>query len=99
MPTSRNTNNDRLEKIEEVVVFPQIRQTELHCDWSGNDHGSIRFGHVHKQGDVTSSVMLQTPDGEHFLTLDKDGTRRVDQFHGPGNFQVEEVRKKRMKTY
>lgn len=56
----------------------------------GNDHGSISFGHIHKQGDVTASVILQTPDGEHQFSLDKDGERKGwTTSTSPGNFQVE----------
>jgi len=56
----------------------------------GNDHGSISFGNIHKQGDVTAAVMLQTPDGEHQFSLDKDGQRKGwTTSTGPGNFQVE----------
>ena len=31
----------------------------------GTDKGSIKFGHIHKKGDVTAGVMLNTPDGRH----------------------------------
>ena len=41
----------------------------------GNNQGSIAFGQIHKQGDVTAGVMLETPDGEHQLSLDIDGER------------------------
>ena len=56
----------------------------------GNNQGSIAFGQIHKQGDVTSSVMLETPDGEHQLSLDLDGERTGwTVSSSPGNFQVE----------
>ena len=56
----------------------------------GNNQGSIAFGQIHKQGDVTSSVMLETPDGEHQLSLDLDGQRTGWTCStSPGNFQVE----------
>jgi hypothetical protein len=56
----------------------------------GNDHGSIGFGVIHKQADVTASVVLQTPDGEHAFFLDKDGPRKGwTSSISPGNFQVE----------
>ena len=56
----------------------------------GNNQGSIAFGQIHKQGDVTSSVMLETPDGEHQLSLDLDGERTGWTCStSPGNFQVE----------
>ena len=56
----------------------------------GNNQGSIAFGQIHKQGDVTSAVMLETPDGEHQLSLDLDGQRTGWTCStSPGNFQVE----------
>jgi len=56
----------------------------------GNNQGSIAFGQIHKQGDVTSSVMIETPDGEHQLSLDLDGERTGWTCStSPGNFQVE----------
>jgi hypothetical protein len=56
----------------------------------GNDHGACSFGSVHLRGDVTSDIMLQASDGEHFFSMDKDGTRNGwTTFMGPGNFQVE----------
>jgi len=56
----------------------------------GNRHGSISFGHIHKEGDVTSSILLQGSDGEHSICLDEDGQREGwTSCIGPGNFQVE----------
>lgn len=56
----------------------------------GNDHGSISFGHIHKEADVTSSVLLQSDNGEHSFSLDKDGQRKGwTSSISPGNFQVE----------
>lgn len=56
----------------------------------GNDHGSITFGQIHAKGDVTAAVILQTPDGKHQFSLDKDGPRKGwTTSTGPGNFQVE----------
>ena len=56
----------------------------------GNDKGSIKMGHVHKQGDVTAGVGLYTPDAEHQLSLDIDGQRPGWTIAtGPGAFQVE----------
>ena len=56
----------------------------------GNNQGTIAFGQIHKQGDVTSAVMLETPDGEHQLSLDLDGERTGWTCStSPGNFQVE----------
>ena len=56
----------------------------------GNDKGSIKMGHIHKQGDVTAGVGLFTPDGEHQLSLDVDGRRKGWTIAtGPGAFEVE----------
>ena len=56
----------------------------------GNDKGSIKMGHIHKQGDVTAGVGLYTPDGEHQLSLDIDGRRKGWTIAtGPGAFEVE----------
>ena len=56
----------------------------------GNEKGSISFGHIHEKGDVTSGVMLRTPDGKHFMSMDIDGQRKGwTTFAGPGNFTVE----------
>ena len=42
----------------------------------GNDHGSISFGKIDRDGQVTAGVQLQAPDARHQLTLDNDGPRR-----------------------
>ena len=56
----------------------------------GNDKGSIVFGQIHEKGDVTSGVMLRTPDGKHFVSLDIDGNRKgYTTCAGPGNFTIE----------
>lgn len=56
----------------------------------GNDHGSISFGGIHKQGDVTSGVMLQTSDANHSFFMDKDGPRKGwTTLISPGNVQIE----------
>ena len=78
---SRNTSNSKTGKGN--------KQNYTEVGWS-NDKGSIRLGHVHKQGDVTASVILQTPDSEHSLYLDMDGPRKGwTTSVGPGNFNVE----------
>lgn len=56
----------------------------------GNDHGSISFGHIHEKADVTAAVILQTPDGRHQLSMDKDGPRKGwTTLTAPGNIQME----------
>tara|TARA_B100000900_G_scaffold394674_1_gene392304 strand:- start:343 stop:966 length:624 start_codon:yes stop_codon:yes gene_type:complete len=55
-----------------------------------NDHASISFGHIHKRADVISDLMLRGSDGEHFMSMDKDGQRKGwTTSMCPGNFQVE----------
>ena len=55
----------------------------------GTDKGSIKFGHIHKKGDVTAGVMLDTPDGRHQLSLDIDGQRKGwTTSTSPGNFSL-----------
>lgn len=104
MPTSPNCNNDRLSKDTGGGAAATAPNTSGANTGSltntakqnytaityGNDHGAISFGHIHKQGDVTAAVMLQTPDGEHQFSLDKDGKRKGwTTSTCPGNFQVE----------
>ena len=56
----------------------------------GNDHGSISFGVIHKPGDVTAGVKLQTHEGDHTFFMDKDGPRKGwTTSLSPGNFQVQ----------
>lgn len=56
----------------------------------GNDHGSINFGHIHKQGDVIADVMLQASDARHSIVLDKDGPRKGStQITAPGRITIE----------
>ena len=56
----------------------------------GTDKGTLKFGSIHKKGDVTSGVMLDTPDGRHQFSLDIDGQRKGwTTSTGPGAFSVE----------
>ena len=56
----------------------------------GNRHGGISFGHIHKEGDVTSAVLIQTSDAEHSFCMDADGSRKGwTSSIQPGNFQLE----------
>ena len=55
----------------------------------GTDKGTLKFGHIHKKGDVTSGVMLDTPDGRHQFSLDIDGQRKGwTTSTSPGNFSL-----------
>ena len=84
------TVNDRLRKDnpgDNPTDQAQQNYTEIGL---GNDKGSIKMGHVHKQGDVTAGVGLYTPDAEHQLSLDIDGERKGWTIAtGPGAFEVE----------
>jgi hypothetical protein len=83
MSTARNTDNDRSGE------GSNLKKNYTAIEY-GNDHGSLSFGQIHKNADVTSAVMLKTEDGEHFMSMDKDGQRKGwTTFMGPGNFQVE----------
>lgn len=56
----------------------------------GNDHAKISFGHLHKQGDCTSDILLQASDGRHSITLDKNGPRKgCTQITAPGRISIE----------
>lgn len=56
----------------------------------GNDHGSISFGHIHKQGDVIADVMIRGSDVRHSVLLDKDGERKGStQITAPGRISIE----------
>ena len=56
----------------------------------GNRHGRIKFGHIHKEGDVTSAVLLEAADAEHSFCMDADGTREGwTSSIQPGHFQLE----------
>ena len=54
----------------------------------GNNHGSIRFGAIHKNASTTAAVMLTTPDGRHKFCMDEDGDReKGTTITSPGIFQ------------
>lgn len=56
----------------------------------GNDHGSISFGHISKQGDTTSDVLIQGSEGTHQISLDKDGPRAGwTSVAAPKNIQID----------
>jgi hypothetical protein len=65
-----------------------------HFNRVGNDHGEIRFGHIHQDNNI-SGVMLRTGEdgGRHYMTMDSSGS--VDQGRKgstinvcPGSFSV-----------
>jgi hypothetical protein len=87
MPTNPTTSNDRLPS--KSGGGNNLKQNFTAIKY-GNDHGSIAFGKIHKKADVTSDIMLAASDGEHFMSMDKDGQRTGwTTIMSPGNFQVE----------
>ena len=85
MPTTGNSQSS-LNRGSEGNNLKKTYTTVKYC----NDHGSIAFGHIHKEADVISDVMLRGSDGEHFFSMDKDGERNGwTTSMSPGNFQVE----------
>ena len=85
MPTTGNSQSS-LNRGSEGNNIKKTYTTVKYC----NDHGSITFGHIHKEADVISDVMLRGSDGEHFFSMDKDGERNGwTTSMSPGNFQVE----------
>ena len=83
--------NDRLPKPSGGGKNPSDQAQQNYTEIGlGNDKGSIKMGHIHKQGDVTAGIGLFTPDGEHQLSLDVDGKREGWTVStSPGAFQVE----------
>ena len=56
----------------------------------GNDHGNIKFGHIHKDAGTTSGVLLETSDSLHHITLDKAGERKGHTISvSPGDTVIE----------
>ena len=99
MPTSQNIVTDRISRSlsQEQVddrMFPSNPNDTAKQNYTairyGNDHGSISFGQIHKPGDVTAGVKLQTHEGDHAFFMDKDGPRNGwTTSLSPGNFQVQ----------
>ena len=57
---------------------------------SSTDHAAIYTGKIHQNSDVISDFAVLCSDGEHFMSMDKDGQRPGwTTFMGPGCFQVE----------
>ena len=81
MATAKNQNLNKSGDGQQKKNYTAVRY--------GTDKGSIRFGHIHKKGDVTAGVMLDAPDGRHHFSLDIDGQRKGwTSSTSPGNFQV-----------
>ena len=82
--------NDRLRRNPPTSPPTDTAKQNFTAQQYGNNKGHIAFGKIHKQGDVTQGVSLNTPDGEHQLSLDIDGPREGWTCStSPGNFQVE----------
>lgn len=80
MATPQNSSNTKLGKTAEQN-YSAVRY--------GNDHGSISFGHIHKDGATTSSILLQGFDGRHHISLDKNGERvGATQITGPSRLSI-----------
>ena len=99
MPTSQNIVTDRVsrplnqDQLDDRM-FPSNPNDTAKQNYTairyGNDHGSISFGQIHKPGDVTAGVKLQTHEGDHTFFMDKDGPRKGwTTSLSPGNFQVQ----------
>jgi hypothetical protein len=99
MATAQNTNNTKLGTPpkagrEELLAGNISGNNTAKQNYTalryGNDHGSINFGHIHKQGDVTADVMLQASDSRQSIILDKDGPRKgCTQITAPGRISIE----------
>ena len=71
MATSRNQNKDPKGADGGGTAHSNYTAQRI-----GNDHGNIKFGHVHKDAGTTSGVLLETTDSLHHITLDKAGERK-----------------------
>ena len=92
--TAANTVNDRLRVAASALLGlarpTQTAKQNFTAQKQGNDKGSMGFGIIHKQGDVTAGCLIQTPDGEHQFSLDIDGPRKGWTCStSPGAFEVE----------
>ena len=88
MATPLNTNNTRVGS-SAGTNNSTSKKTYTTLKY-GNDHGSLSFGHIHKQGDVRSDVMLQASEGTHQICMDKDGPRKGwTTSTSPGHFQIQ----------
>jgi hypothetical protein len=99
MATPQNRNNTKLGSTpkagrEELLADNISRNNTAKQNYTairyGNDHGSISFGHIHKQADVTADVLIEASDARHSIILDKEGTRKAcTQITAPGRISIE----------
>ena len=99
MATAANTNNTKLattpkagreELLEDNLSKNNTAKQNYTATRYGNDHGSITFGHIHKQGECVADVLLQASDGRHSIVLDKDATRKgATQITAPGRITID----------
>jgi hypothetical protein len=99
MATAANTNNTKLATTpkagrEELLADNISKNNTAKQNYTatryGNDHGSITFGHIHKQGECVADVLLQASDGRHSIVLDKDGPRKGStQITAPGRITID----------
>jgi hypothetical protein len=99
MATAQNSNNTKLGSSpkagrEELLASNISKNNTAKQNYTairyGNDHGSINFGHIHKQGDVTADVMIQASDSRQSIILDKDGPRKgCTQITAPNRISIE----------
>ena len=55
----------------------------------GNDHGSLHFGRIDRNAEVTAGVQLQAADARHQVSLDNDGKRKgYTTISAPANFSL-----------
>ena len=55
----------------------------------GNDHGSLHFGKIDRNAEVTAGVQLQAADARHQVSLDNDGKRKgYTTISAPANFSL-----------
>jgi hypothetical protein len=92
MATPQNISNERVNNY--AAYDPNASTDTSKKNYTvisyGNDHGSISFGHIHKQGDVTADMIIQGSDGRHQISMDKDGQRKGwTTATAPGAFQIE----------
>lgn len=105
MATAQNRNNTKLPTPpkagrEELLADNISKNNTVKQNYTairyGNDHGSISFGHIHKQGESTADVLIQASDGRHSIVLDKDGPRKgCTQITAPGRIVIESGKDKK----